>query len=154
MQLTAAQLRAQLAALIGTGDPFDPAATFIGLGTAVTGRGQNTALSDITLATGGQAATQAVTAWTGPFQSADGKWYMEGPLMTFANVSGDPGNTISVWYASSASTSGTLKGYGPISPAIVCPDQYHPVNFVMRVVVDDLGKWSAEVYWDGAAVGA
>jgi len=149
MKFTATELRAMLSALTAASAPFDPAAVFVGVGSALTDNGQNTALADITACTGAMATRQAVTTWSAPFQTLDGMWYVESPLLTFAPTSGDDPQTVAVWFAASLVTAGVLKSYARVNPSLSIVNQYQSFNIVVRFVVDPGGTWSLEVIFDG-----
>jgi hypothetical protein len=145
MQLTLAQLEAIGAALIATDGPFDPAAIWLGVGTAISPSGLNTALSDITQATGAMATRKSLTAWVGPFVDGQGLLVYNGPLMTFKPASSAEDQTLAVWFLADSLTTGNLLGYGMILPPVVLPDETKSWSIVMRLTIDSRGVWSTEV---------
>jgi hypothetical protein len=149
MQITAATLAAAMGDLVATGGAFDPVGCFIGLATQITNVGLNTDISDVTEATGGLATRQEITAWTGPFELADGSVYYDGPRMIFHPTSGDAGQVVTQWYMATAITAGALIGFGNITPPVNFAGPLDALTFVMRLTLDPSGQWSAEFYANG-----
>lgn len=149
MQMTAAIRNALLEALTATDAPLDPAATFLGVGTAITQSGLNTQLSDITQATGAMATRQAVTTWSNVFTLSNGTAYQNAPLKTFAPASASEAQTLTCWFIADALTAGNLIAFGLINPPIPLPDENSSWSIVLRVTLDPNAQWSAEITFDG-----
>lgn len=149
MQLTQAQLDAALGDMIATGGSFDPAALFVGVGTAITQAGLDTDLADVTQATGAMATAKAVTTWGAIMHLLDGSSAVEGPLMTFHPANSGEAQTLQVWFLADAATPTVLYGYGLINPPVSLPDEFHSWNFVLRLTLDPNGQWDASVSWNG-----
>lgn len=149
MQLTQTQLDAALGDMIATGGAFDPAATFVGVATAVNGQGLLTLMSDLTKATGAMATAVAVTAWSDVYHLGDGRSAVDGPLMTFAPANAGESQVLTAWYVGNLATSTVLYGYGAISPPAILTDEFHSWSIVLRLTLDPSGQWSAEVTFDG-----
>jgi len=138
-----------MADITATGGSLDPAAVFVGVGTAVNDQGLATLLSDITQATGALATRQEVTTWSSAYVLNDGRAVRDGPLMHFKPASSSEAQTLQVWFIADALTAGNLLAYGLIFPAVPLPDQFAVWSIVLRVTVDPAGQWSAEVTYNG-----
>lgn len=149
MQLTQSQLDAALGDMIATGGSFDPAATFLGVGTALVDHGINTLMADVTKATGAMANALAVTAWSDIMHLGNGCSAVDGPLMSFSPASSSEAQTLTVWYLGNLAVSTTLYAYAPINPAVPLPDEFASWNIVLRLCLDPNGQWSAEVTFNG-----
>lgn len=149
MQLCDNALQGILAGITETGNIFDPAATYVGVATALTDNGQLTTMTDVTEGTGDLATRQAVTAWGSPYKLVDGRWAVDGPLMSFRVADNTEAQTITNWFLASASTAGTLRGFGLISPPANLPDEFAEWSIVLRLTVDPDGRWSAEITFNG-----
>lgn len=149
MQMTAAIRDALLEALTATDAPLDPAAVFMGVGTAITPSGLNTVLADITQATGAMAVRKPVTTWSDVFTLTNGTAYVSGPVMTFSPASSSEAQTLSVWFIADALTAGNLIAYGIISPSVPLADHSQSWSIVLRVTLDPSAQWSAEVTFNG-----
>ncbi|HEV2461714.1 MAG TPA: hypothetical protein VGS80_25435 [Ktedonobacterales bacterium] len=145
MQLTLAQLEACLAELIAAGKAFDPAATYMGLFTAISDKGLNTALSDLTLAPGTLGPALAVGAWSAQYQLIGNQQVVDGPLLGWVPASSADECTVMGWYFASAASAGVLLGFGylPAPVTLAYPDS--ALKIVPRLTLDPAGMWSAEV---------
>lgn len=149
MQLTTATAEAIAAALVATDGVFDPAATWMGVGTAISPDGQNTVLADITQATGAMATRKTITAWSGPYQLEDGSIVYQSPLKTWAPASTSEAQTLVCWFLVDAATSGNLLAYGLIQPSVVLSGPLNSWSIVLRFLIDTAGNWSTEVTFNG-----
>ncbi|HEX4614112.1 MAG TPA: hypothetical protein VH092_38370 [Urbifossiella sp.] len=149
MKLTATVLKAILAKMIATGGPFDPAALFIGVGTAYADNGQAEVLADITIPTGAMATALAVTPWSDPHMLNNGCWCVDGPALTFAPADSTEAATLAVWFYSTLATAGVLKGYQPIAPAVPLANEFSTWTIVPRLSVDPLGNWDFSISFNG-----
>lgn len=149
MQIVAGLRDDILTAITATDGPLDPAAVFLGVGTAVDNQGLQTLLADITQGTGALATRQAVTAWSAEYTLNDGRAVRDGPLMHFKPASSSEEQTLQVWYIADALTAGNLLAYGLIFPAVPLPDENAVWSIVLRVTLDPAGRWSAEVTYNG-----
>lgn len=149
MTLTDAQMRAMLTALTATGGPFDPAATYLGVATAIADHGSATVQADVTAPPGAAATRGVLASFDGPFKLSDGRWVMEAPSQNFGIASSADACILANWFLNSAAAAGTLKGFGSIFPTVSLVDQYSEFQFVFRLVVDPQGRWDASVQWNG-----
>lgn len=149
MRLTAVVLRGILASITATGKQFDPAATFIGVGTAFVDNGQNEVIGDITIPSGAMATAQAIGTWGAPHMLSDGSWAVDGPVLTFAPASSAEQATLNVWFYTTLATAGVLKGYQPIAPPVPLADEFSSWNIVARLTVDPNGKWDMSITFNG-----
>jgi hypothetical protein len=145
MQICRAALFAAAGDIVATAAAFDPVETFIGLAQGITDIGLNANLTDIVPGTGNLAVRKEVTTWAGPFALADGSPYYESPLMTWIPASSADAQIIVGFYLATLITAGVLMGYGVFPAPIQVVDATTPINFVMRLVLDATGQWSAEI---------
>lgn len=149
MQLIQGTLDGALADLIATGATFDPAAVFVGVGTAIVPAGLNTTLDAITQCTGAMATRKPITAWSDVMHLQNQCSAVEGPLMTFTPASAAEDQSVAVWYLADAATDGNLLAYGLVNPPVPLVDQFSSWNIVLRLCLDPTGTWSAEITWNG-----
>lgn len=149
MQITQATLEAAAGDMVATGGAFDPVGCFIGLATAIENLGLATTMENVTAATGSVGTRQEITAWTGPYELSGGAIYYDGPRMIFHPTSGDAGQIVPNWYMATALTVGDLIGFGVITPPVTFGVPTDALTFVMRIVLDPTGQWSAEFYANG-----
>jgi hypothetical protein len=149
MQLTDATLHAMLSALIAADGPLDPAGTWAGLATAVADAQDETLMADVTPAPGALATRLPITTWVGPYRMNDGRWVVDSPVKTWTPASEAEGVTLTHWYLADALVAGALVGFGMFSPNLVMVDNSSRANLVVRVTLDPLGRWSAEMAWNG-----
>jgi len=97
MQLTQAVLFDSLDALLATGGPFDPAALWIGVASAIVNNGLNTVLADITPGVGTLAARKPITAWGTTYLTKNGLAAADGPITTFSPTTSADADTIVGW---------------------------------------------------------
>jgi hypothetical protein len=145
LQLTLAQMDAMLDALIATAGPFDPAAVFTGIATAVNDQGVNTALSDLTTPDATDFPRKAVTAWSTKYTLADGRRAVDGPLHHFVGVGGDDQPVVSVYYLADALTAGNLLAWDRVIPSKTLASASDVLDMIVRLTIDPAGKWDATV---------
>lgn len=138
---TDAVLQAWLTRATGTGGPYDPAALFLGVATALVDNGALTTMSDVTEGTGDLADRVAVTAWSDPYKMNDGRWVVDGPVCPFAVASSSESQTVTHWFLNSASSAGTLKAYASLSTAVPLPDEKKQLNIIPRITIDPAGRF-------------
>jgi len=149
MKMTKGQMNFLLGYITDTGAPFDEADTYVGLFTAIDDQEQDTELADLTQATGAVATRQLITAWGTRYIMEDGRHVIDGPLMTFAPASSAEAQVVIGWFMADAIPGGLLKAWGYFPDPISLPDQYAHANIVPRITIDPLGRWSAEVVYNG-----
>lgn len=149
MKLTDATLKAYLTSVIATGKMFDPAATYVGVASALTDHQGATVQADVTEATGAMATRQAVTAWGTPYKLDDGRWVVDGPNCTFAPASSVQGQVLSHWFLNSAATAGTLKAFEAFASPVDLPDETKAVTICPRLTIDPAGNFSASIVFGG-----
>lgn len=149
IKLTDAVLQAILNQVIAALGPFNPAALFLGVATAVNDQGSATTLADITEGAGDLATREAVTPWGTPYKMANGDWVVDGPLCTFKPADATEAATISHFFYASAAVAGTLKAWGALSTPVQLVDGNSQLTIIPRLVVDKTGVWSAEAHFNG-----
>lgn len=142
MKQAAATLKAWLEKAIAATGPFDPAALFIGVYTAITDNGQDTVQADVTEGTGALATRVAVTPWSAVYKLADGRWCADGPLCTFSPASAAEAQTVAGWFLNSAAAAGTLKAFEPLPSARPLPDENADLKIIPRLTIDPDGRFS------------
>lgn len=149
MKMTSAVLKAILDVIVAADGPFDPAAAYLGVFTAIDDKGQATALSDVTQATGDAATRVHVTPWSSSYKLSDGRWVADGPVCAFRIGDSTEHQVIIGWFLASAGTAGTLKAWGLLPQAVELVDEFTGLQVIPRVTVDPAGRWSAEVVYNG-----
>lgn len=149
MTQTDAILKAWLTQAIATGGPFDPAALFLGMATAVTDKGGATALGDVTEATGAMATRVAISAWGTPQKMLDGRWCVDAAAKVFKPASSGEAQTLTHAFLVSASTAGTLKAFKALTSPKELVDETRALTYVWRLTIDPNGNFDANVYWNG-----
>lgn len=149
LKQTDATLAAWLAKAIATGGPYDPAATFLGVATAIVDKGALTQQSDITEPTGAMATRLAVTSWGTPHKLNDGRWVVDAAPMTFQPADETEHAILVGFFLNSAATAGTLKCFNFFPSAIELIDHTRTLSIVMRLAIDPKGNYSAEVVYNG-----
>lgn len=149
MKQTDAVLQAWLDRATAVGGPYDPAALFLGVATAVNDMGASTVQADVTEGGGALATRVAVTPWSAAYKMADGRWVKDGPPCSFTPASAAEAATITHWFLNSAAAAGTLKAFGQIGEGVNLPDENHTWTIVPRLTIDPNGRFSAEVTWNG-----
>ena len=143
-----ATLRAWLERAVAVGGPYDPAALFIGVYTAVVDAGAATTLADVTEGTGAIATRQAITAWSAPYKLLDGRWCCDAAGKTFKVASAAEAQIVTGYFLASAAVAGTLKGFDSIAPANLS-DENRAVTIATRLTIDPLGRFSVSQVWNG-----
>lgn len=151
MNLTATT-DAILTAIIATAAEFDPAATFVGVFTAITDRGPETTILDLVVATGAMAVGQAVTAWSAVYHEPGGQSVCDGDRVTFGPADATEAQTILGWFLSTTNAGGTLKMYGYFAAPVNLPDNNAKLSVIPRLLIDPTGTWDATVAYDGGLV--
>lgn len=149
MKLTRAQMDAMLTELIATGNAFDPVAIFVGLFITLTDNGPATVLADGTYPDGTDMPRQAGTAWGSIHHLVDGRSAVDLDLLTFVLPGSTNAFTAGGYYIASALTAGSLLAYEAFADPIPMPDQFSPVDILLRLTIDAAGNWSASVVIDG-----
>lgn len=149
LKQTDAVLLAWLSKAIAATGPYDPASTFLGVGTAVEDHGVNTVLADITEGAGALATRVAMTAWGAPYKLADGRWAVDGPPAHFRPADVTEQQTVAVMFYASAAVAGTLKAFNDVVPSVSLLDENYAVTIYPRLTIDPAGNFSAEVVIDG-----
>ena len=149
MQLTESALSAILANISATGGAFDPADSYLGIFTAIVDSGLDTVMADVTPADATAYPTQVLTSFGTAYSMIDGRKVRDAPGKTF-RAPDDTTPTVALgWYLSDASTAGVLKGFGFFDAPVNLPNEDAAVTVVFRLTVDPLGRWSAEVVFNG-----
>lgn len=146
---TDAVLKAWLERAIATGGPYDPAALFMGVFTAIDDHGVNTVIGDLTEGTGDLATRVAVTPWGASHKLSDGRWAADGPPCSFTPADDTESQLVTGWFLASASTAGTLKAWATIAEGVSLANEFRTLTVIPRICVDPSGRWSAEVVYDG-----
>lgn len=149
MQIVKAARDDILDALIAAGGPFDPAALFLGIGSAVVDTGLDTVLADITQADATDYPKQAVTPWGTPYTLTDGRRVVDGPALQFVPPDNTSPQSIGVWILASALTGGTLKAFQVVDPPVLLETTDNSWTIVVRLTVDPDGRWDVSVAWNG-----
>ena len=149
LNLTQQTLDAIITGMIGTGDAFDPAATFAGVATGITPSGLSTVLADVTQAVGDIAARKEVTTWSGPFLLQNGQQVYESGILRFQLGDSDAPQTIAVVYIATSATDGDLIGWWVLDTPIPLTVPDDEVAFVIRITGPVAGPWDVSVVWDG-----
>lgn len=149
MQLTAPQLADLLDALIIADGPFDPAAVFIGLYTAITPHGLTTVMADLTRPTGNLATAVALTTFGAPYTMTDGRRVVDAALKQFRPTTSADGITALGWFLADAATAGNLLAYKGLPAPVPLPDENSSLGIVFRLTVDPNGRWDASVEYNG-----
>lgn len=147
---TDAVLKSWLDQAIDTGGAYDPATLFMGVYTGLADHGAATVLADVTQATGQMATRKAVTPWGVPYKEADGRWVVDAPALFFTPADSTEAQTLAGFFIASLITAGVLKCWAPFGVAIPMADENAQVTIVFRLTIDPLGRFSAEVVWNGA----
>lgn len=145
MTQTDATLRAWLERAIAIGGPFDPAALFLGVATAVDDLGALTAMGDVTEATGAMATRQAIAGWTAPYKLNDGRWVADADPLYFSPANAGEAQALSHYFLASAAVAGTLKAFKPFAPPRNMVDQNSEVAIIVRVTIDPAGRFDTDV---------
>lgn len=146
---TNATLLGWLDKAIALGGPYDPAALFIGVATAIEDLGPDTLMVNVTEATGAMATRQALTPWGTPYKLADGRWCVDSKLITFKPLDATENQTINWYFLASAAVAGNLKGFKRVFPGVTLLDQNGHLNFVIRLTIDPLGRFDQDVVFNG-----
>lgn len=149
MKHTDAVLQAILARAIAAAGPFDPAALFLGVATAITDLGVNTTMAQVTEATGAMLTRVAITPWGTPYKLASGSWVVDGPIAIFAPASAAEAQVLSHWFLASAAVAGTLKSFEALTPARTMSDENSQLNIIPRLTVDPTGNVAVSIVFDG-----
>jgi hypothetical protein len=149
MQIVTPSLLAALGDIIATGATFDPAATYLGLATAITNHGITTDMTDVTPPSGALATRKLLAAFTAAYDLENGCVVADANLLTWATASSGDATTIANWYLADALTAGNLLGFGPVTPPAVVPYPGGRFSMVFRITLDPRGQWDASVYWNG-----
>lgn len=149
LKLTDDVLKNILAKAIAAAGPLDPTAVFVGLASAVTDKGQDTTLADVTEATGAVATRVEVTAWSAPYKMSDGRWVVDGPICTFSPLNSSESQGVSFFFFASLAAAGVLKGFGSLGGEIPLPDENKQVSIVPRITIAPDGRYGAEIVWNG-----
>lgn len=148
--MTALERDAILAALIDTGGPWDPAATFVGVADSITDNGLATVVADIVPAPTSLAVRQAVTTWSDPHIKADGRAMVDSPSMRFSPTSSADATTIGAVYIADAITAGNLMFFENLGSPIPLPDETRTMTVIVRLVVDPIsGEWTSNIILNG-----
>lgn len=142
MKQTGAVLKATLEKAIAAGAPYDPAALFLGVYTAIVDNGQDTDMTDVTEGTGDLATRVAVTPWSAVYKLSDGRWCADGPLCTFSPASAAEAQVIVGWFMNSAAAAGTLKSWEPLPSARSLIDENSDLKIIPRLTIDPDGRFS------------
>jgi|SRR5882672_1020732 len=137
-----------LADMIATGGIFDPAATWVGIGSALVDNGVNTVTANLTEDTTNY-PRQPITAWGTPRVLIDGSAVVDSGLHHFVPPDNVHPTLIVVFGLFSALTAGLLKEFVLVTPPIgltVTTDQW---SLVVRLRVNPAGEWDVSVSWDG-----
>jgi hypothetical protein len=142
-------LDAALADITRTGGSFDPAATFVGLLTAIVDNGVNTVRADLTEADVTQYPRQVVTSWGTAYYLTGGSPARDGTLMHFR----PPDNVhpiVVVGYALfDAATVGNLLRWERLPEPIALNLTTDLIDIVVRVTAPAAGPWGVDMVWDG-----
>lgn len=149
MPITAAQRDAILASISEATEAFDPAAVFVGLFTAIVDNGYATLIGDITEPAGTGFARQAVTSWGTAYVMTDGRAVRDGPPLDFRPADDTEATTVIGWFYASLVTGGVLLEFGYFDAPIPLPDEFAVVTVIPRLTVDPLGRWEANVVYNG-----
>lgn len=149
MKQTDIVLQEWLTGAIAIGGPYDPAATWVGLASAIDDKGPATAMADVTEAPGGLATRVKVTAWSAPTKLPDGRWCVDGPLCKFTPASAADAGIPSHYFYASALVAGNLKAWHPILPGINLIDNTTALSMVPRLTIDPAGNFEASVVFAG-----
>lgn len=142
-------LKAWLTRATSTGGPYDPAATFLGVATAVDDHGADTVIGDVTEAGGDLSDRIAVTPWGTPHKLADGRWAVDGPLAIFRPADDTEAATITFWFLATLVAAGVLKAWAPVSPPVYLIDENSTISILPRITIDPEGRFSAEIVVNG-----
>lgn len=138
-----------LNAMIATDGEFDPAALFIGVASNVANPGGGMTIADVTPATGSLATRKASASWGTPYKLTDGRWVVDGPVVTFFPTTTADGQSISWAYLADALTAGNLLAAFPINPSVNLPGPTSHWNCILRLTVDPSGRWEANITFNG-----
>lgn len=143
--LTDTEMLAILNELKTVANRWDPAAVFVGVGTAVVDKGPETVIGDITACTGAMATRQAVTTWGAAQKLPTGIWCIDSPVMTFVPASSAESQSIAVVYWATLAVAGALRGFKVVAPPYNAIDEFHPYEFVLRLCIDPNGTTDVTV---------
>lgn len=146
MTMVRTQIDAVLDAIIATGGPFDPAATWVGIAQAITPTGIDTVMADITPPTGA-AATRQLVVWGTPSILDDGSAVVDATARVF-RPAGVETATVAAVFLADALTAGALLAF-LMENDFPNLDVDHPYTVVIRLVVDPTGRWSVSFAWNG-----
>lgn len=149
MQIVARLRNAILDALIATDGALDPAATFIGIATAIVNNGVNTVMSDVTPAPEGLAEAVALATYGAPYTLDDGRRVVDAALKQFRPAAPDEACVVVGWYLADTETDGNLLAFDVLPEPIPLPDENKSMSVVVRITVDPAGRWDASVVIDG-----
>ncbi len=142
-------LEAWLTQAIAAGKNYDPAAVFVGVASAITDNGAATVLADVTECTGALATRVGVVAWSAPYKLADGRWAVDGPICEFSPASSAEAQSVNGYFLASLAVAGTLKAFTVFGQAYYLPDETRVLHIVPRLTIDPLGRFGAEIVWNG-----
>jgi len=148
MTLTDRLLEGILSAAIDTGGPLDPADTYVGLYTAGPTTTPPATVADFTLPDATDAPAKLITAWTAPYKLVDGRWAVQGNLLTWRLPDADNPFTAVGHYLADALTAGNVLAYKPIAPGVNLPDATRSLSVVVRVTLDPNGQWDSTILID------
>jgi hypothetical protein len=147
--LTTVKAAAMLAQLIAATRVFDPAATFLGVFTAVNDKGPKTALSDLVLPTGGLATAVALTTWSAAYDLNNGSVVVDAPPIRITPADAGHALTVMGWYLADLASGGALIEFEYLPAPVLLPDQLHTLVIVKRLVLAPTGVWDASMSWNG-----
>jgi hypothetical protein len=137
-----------LAEMIETGGTFDPAATWVGIGSALANNGVNTVTANITEDTTNY-PRQAITTWGTPYVLADGSAVVDSTIKIFVPPDNVHPTIVVVTGLFSALTAGNLLKFDAVYPPISLSTTLDHWNLVVRLRVDPAGQWDVSVSWNG-----
>jgi hypothetical protein len=142
-------LDAVLTNATATGGAFDPAATYVGLLTAIIDNGVNTVRADLTEAVVADYPRMVVTAWSALYHLSGGSPAVDGPLMQFRPPD-DTHPILVVGYAYfDAATAGNLLDFERLAEPVPLNTTSDVLDIVPRLTAPAGGPWTADQTWDG-----
>lgn len=153
MKPTTFQLSAILTDIIATGGAMDPAATWVGIATALVDNGTATTMANVTEAVGGVATRVKITTWSAVYIRTGGVPIVDGPVCRFVASGGDTSQVIAYAFLASASTAGSLIGYAALPQTYTLAVGGAALSIVPRLTLpvqaDASVLYGFEVSWDG-----
>jgi hypothetical protein len=142
-------MQALLTEAIATAAILDPADTFVGL--YISGPEPNPPLTvaSFVLPDATDVPAKAATAWTAPFKLNDGRWAIQANMLTWRLPDSDNAFTANGLYLADAITAGNILAWEAIAGGINFPDALHELSLVVRLTIDPLGRWGANVLING-----